>query len=73
MFVDAFVANLSDLIDKDHDVGLENLSGVSEISDIAKSINGHNLLTGYHHIDYPRIFNNSANNLSSGLSESDCQ
>ena len=37
MFIDFFMADGCDLVDKDHDISLENLSGVSKVPDVAKA------------------------------------
>ena len=63
------MANGCDLINKNHYIGLKNLCGISEVSDITKSEYSHNLLTRYHDIDNSGVLNNSANDLSSCLPE----
>lgn len=67
------MANLGDLIDKDHDFCLKNFSGVSKISDIAESVNSHDFLTGNDDIDKLRILDDLGDDLSTGLTETDCK
>lgn len=67
------MANLSDLIDKDHDFSLKDFGGVSKVSDITESVNAHDLLTGNDDVDKLRILDDLGDDLSTGLTETDCK
>ena len=45
------MANFSDFIDKHHDFGLKDFSGVCEVSDITESINPKDFLTRNDNVD----------------------
>ena len=63
------MSNFSDLVDKEHDLRLKYLSGVSEISDIAESKYCLNLLSRQKRVDITVCCNICADNLRSGLSK----
>jgi hypothetical protein len=67
------MANLSDLIDKDHDFCLKNFSGVGKVSDIAESVNAHHFLTGNDNVDKLRILDDFGDDFSTGLTETNCK
>jgi hypothetical protein len=67
------MANLSDLIDKDHDFCLKNFSGISKVSDIAESVNAHDFLTWNNNVDKLRILDDLGDDFSTGLTETNCK
>ncbi len=71
--IDDWVANLSDLIDKDHDFGFEDFSGVCEVSDITEAVNSHDFLTGNDDVDEFRILDDFGDDFGTGLTETNCK
>ena len=70
MSIDYFMTNLSNLVNEDHYVSLENLSSISKVSDITKTINSKYFDSRDDDVYKIGIFNNSGDNLCSCLSES---
>ena len=69
MFIDLFMANCCDLVDKHHHVSFKYFSSVSEVTYIAKTEDSHDLLTRNHHVNNSRIFNDLTDNLSTSLAK----
>jgi hypothetical protein len=67
------MANLSDLIDKDHDFSLKNFSGIGKVSNIAESVNAHDFLAWNDNIDKLRILDDLGDDFSTSLTETNCK
>lgn len=67
------MTDLSDFVDKDHDLGLKNFSSVSEVSDIAEPVDTDDFFTRNDDIYKLWVLDNFGDNLSTGLSESDSE
>ena len=70
MSIDYFMTNLSNLVNEDHYVSLENLSSISKVSDITKTIDSKYFDSRDDDVHKIGIFNNSGDNLCPCLSES---
>jgi hypothetical protein len=55
--------NFTDLINKDHDLFLQDFSGISEIANVTESEYAHNLVTSYDGIDTSTALDVLGNNL----------
>ena len=67
------MTDLSDFIDEDHDLGLKNFSGVSEVSDIAEPVDTDDFFTRNDDIYKLWVLDNFGDDLSTSLSESDSE
>ena len=71
--VDSSVHYLCDFVHEHHHASLQHLSGVSEISDVAESEDGHDLLSRNHGVDLSSLPHILCNDLRACLTEPDCQ
>mmetsp|Transcript_6512 Transcript_6512/g.5799 ORF Transcript_6512/g.5799 Transcript_6512/m.5799 type:complete len:216 (-) Transcript_6512:284-931(-) len=65
--------DLSDFVHKDHHFGLEDLSGVGEVSDVAEAEDRHDFLAREHRVHIATALHVLGNDLGASLSEAQSQ
>ena len=73
ILIDCSMDYCCNLIDKHHHTLLKNFCCISEISNIAKSENGHHFFTRYHRVDFASFAHISSNDFRSCFPKTDCQ